>query len=176
MMKFRIAIAAAVVAAACASAAQAGPVSANATANANIVAPATVTATRTLEFGTVAKPTTGSNTVTIPSAAATGVTPTLSGAGNAYIPTSNQGRAAIFHLVGTPNEAISISSNSLSFTNQSGNLSNVGPENPVPSLGSLTQLPASGIDDLYVGGHFDISSTTTTQAYTGTLSLTVNFN
>jgi hypothetical protein len=175
-MKFRIIAAAAAIATAWATGASAGPVSANATANANIVAPATLTSTRTLEFGTIAKPTTGSNTVTIPSAAAAGVTPTLSGAGNAYIPTSNQGRAAIFHLVGTPNEAISVTSNALNFTNQSGNLSNVGPENPVPSLGSLTQLPASGIDDVYVGGHFDISPTTTTQAYTGTLSLTISFN
>lgn len=175
-MKIRNAVVASAILSAWASAAAAAGVSANATANANIVAPATMTATRTLEFGTIAKPTSGSNTITVPSASSSGVTPTVSGGGNASIPTTNQGRAATFHLVGTPNEAISIASNSLSFTNQAGNLSNVAPETPVASAGSLTQLPASGVDDLFVGGHFDISPTTTTQAYTGTLSLTVNFN
>jgi hypothetical protein len=28
----------------------------------------------------------------------------------------------------------------------------------------------------YIGGHFDITSTTAVQTYNGTLSLTVNFN
>ena len=175
-MKLRLILVAATIAAATATTASAAPVSANAVANATIIAPATVTATRTLEFGTVARPTTGANTITVASAAAATATPVLSGGGNAFIPTSGQARAAAFHLVGSANQVISVSSSSLSFTNQSGNLSNVSPTTPVASVGSLTTLPASGIDDFYVGGKFDISPTTVVQAYAGTLSLTIDFN
>jgi hypothetical protein len=175
-MKLRIALAVAGAVAASATFASAATVSANAVANANIVAPATVTATRTLEFGTIAKPTTTSNTITVPSAAAASVTPTVTGTGNAFIPTAGQGRAAIFRLVGTANQAIAVITASLTFVNQSGNLANVGPQTPVASIGSLTQLPASGMDDFFVGGHFDVSPTTTTQAYTGTLTLSIDFN
>ena len=50
------------------------------------------------------------------------------------------------------------------------------PLTPVPSSGSLTQLPASGTDDFFVGGRFDISPTTAVQAYTGTVSLSIDFN
>ena len=32
------------------------------------------------------------------------------------------------------------------------------------------------MDDFFVGGHFDVSPTTTTQAYTGTLTLSIDFN
>ena len=74
------------------------------------------------------------------------------------------------------NHAIAVNTSSLTFVNQSGNLANVGPQTPVASIGSLTQLPASGMDDFFVGGHFDVSPTTTTQAYTGTLTLSIDFN
>ena len=127
---------------AAASAASAATVSANAVANANIVAPATVTATRTLEFGTIAKPTTTSNTVTVPSAAAASVTPTVTGTGNAFIPTAGQARAAIFRLVGTASQAIAVNTSSLTFVNQTGNLANVGPQNS-GGFGRLAD-PASG--------------------------------
>lgn len=175
-MKLRIALAAVAATAITASSASAATVSANAVANANIVAPATVTATRTLEFGTIAKPVTGTNTVTVNSAAAASVTPTLSGGGNAFVPTAGQARAAIFRLVGTPSQAIAVNASSLTFTNQSGNLGNVSPQTPVASVGSLTQLPANGMDDFFVGGSFDISPTTNAQAYTGTLTLAIDFN
>lgn len=175
-MKFRIALAGALASAAIATVASAATVSANAVANATIVAPATVTATRTLEFGTIAKPTTTSNTITVPSAAAATATPTVTGTGNAFIPTAGQARAAIFRLVGTASQAIAVNTTSLTFVNQTGNLTNVSPQTPVASVGSLTQLPASGMDDFFVGGQFDVSPTTTTQAYTGTLTLSIDFN
>lgn len=175
-MKFRMALAAGAASLVSAAGASAATVAANATASANIVAPATVTAIRSLEFGTIAKPTASSNTITVPSAASASVTPTISGGGNAFIPTGGQARAATFRLVGTANQAIAVNTSSLSFTNEAGNLTSVQPLTPTPSTGSLTQLPASGTDDFFVGGRFDISPTTTVQAYTGTVSLSIDFN
>ena len=174
-MKLRIAFAAATAGIAAATAASAGPVTANTTASANIVAPAQLTATRTLDFGTVAKPTSGTTTVTVASAASGTATPSVSG-GNGFIPTSGLAHASTFHLVGTNGQTYSITSNTLSFTGATGNLASVGPETPVAASGTLNTLPASGVDDLFVGGHFDITSTTATNTYSGTLSLTVNFN
>lgn len=92
------------------------------------------------------------------------------------MPTPGQARAATFHLTGTNGQTYSITTNSLSFTGAAGNLANVGSETPVSAAGSLNTLPASGQDDLHIGGHFDITSATAVQAYSGTLSLTVNFN
>ncbi len=173
-MKLRLSLAVAGAAIAVASAASA-QVSANASASATIVAPNQVTATRDLAFGTIAKPTTGTTTVTVASAAAGTATPSVSG-GNGFVPTPGQARAATFHLVGTNAQTYSISTNTLSFASAAGNLTNVGSETPVAASGTLNTLPANGQDDLHIGGHFDITSATTVQAYSGTLSLTVNFN
>lgn len=172
-MKLRIALAMGLAGMALASAAAAA--TANTTAQANIVAPGQLSATRDLEFGTVAKPTTGTTTVTIASAASATATPGVSG-GNGFVPTSGLAHAAVFHLVGSNAQTYTVTTSSLSFTNASGNLGSVGPENPVAASGTLNTLPASGVDDLYIGGHFDITSSTAVQTYAGTLSLTVNFN
>ena len=45
-----------------------------------------------------------------------------------------------------------------------------------PSTGTLGTVPANGTQELKFGGQFDISSTTTAQPYTGTLTVTVNYN
>jgi len=148
---------------------------ATATANATIVAPAQLSVTRDLEFGSIARPSVGTTTVTVASAASGTATPQVSG-GNGFVPTPGQARAATFRLIGTNGQTYSVAGNTLSFTGAAGNLSNVGPESPVAASGTLTTLPASGQDDLYVGGHFDITPTTAMQAYTGSLTLTVNFN
>lgn len=76
-MKLRIALVALTAVSAVAVSAQAAPVSGNTTAQANIVSPNQVNATRALQFGSIAKPTTGSNTVTVASAASSAATPTL---------------------------------------------------------------------------------------------------
>ena len=175
-MNFRIALLAAVAATAAATSAAAATASANAVATTTIVAPATITAQRPLTFGTIAKPTTGTSTVTVASTAAAAVTPTLTGGGNAFVPTGGQASAAQFRLVGSTNQAIAVNATSLSFASQTGNLGNVGPQSPVATAGTLTQLPSSGTDDFYLGGHFDISPTTTAQAYTGTVTLAIDFN
>jgi len=174
-MKLRIALAAVAVGLTAAAAAGAAPVTANTTAQANIVAPGQLTATRDLEFGTIAKPTSGTTTVTVASAASGAATPGVSG-GNGFVPTSGLAHAATFHLVGSNGQTYSVTSNALSFGSAAGNLTSIGSESPVAASGVLNTLPASGIDDLFIGGHFDITPTTAVQTYNGTLSLTVNFN
>lgn len=156
--------------------AQAAPVSQNTTAQANIVAPNQVTATRSLQFGSIAKPTSGSNTVTVASAASGTATPTLTGGGNAFIPTTGQAAAATFRITGTAGQTYSITDNTLSFTGAGPNLTNIVSESPVAASGTLNTLPGTGQDDLFIGGRFDISTTTAVNTYNGTLALTVNFN
>ena len=180
-MKLRIALATAVLAIAAASAASAAEVTATATATATIIAPGQITKTRDLKFGTIVKPSSGTNTVTVASAAAAAATPTVSGGGNGLVPTSGQASAATFRLVGSPGQLYTVTGNALTFTSAAGNLSSVGSESPVSAANTLNTLPGSsastpGVDDLYVGGHFDITSATAPATYTGTLSLTVNFN
>lgn len=175
-MKLGVVLAAAVAALAIAGSANAaGPATATVNSTINIVSPTLLTGTRDLEFGTIAKPTAGTTTVTVASAASNTATPNVSG-GNGFIPTSGLAHAATFHLVGTAAQTYSVSANTLSFTSSAGNLTAVGVESAVSAAGSLLTLPASGTDDLYIGGHFDITSSTVTQTYNGTMSLTINFN
>lgn len=175
-MKLRLALAGAVVGVFAASAVQAAPVSANTTAQVNIVSPNQVTATRDLQFGSIARPTAGTSTVTVASAATATATPTLTGGGNAFVPTTGQARAAVFRITGSAGQTYSITSNNLDFPAAGANLTGIGAENPVAASGTLNTLPGSGQDDLFIGGHFDITPTTAVATYNGTLSLTVNFN
>jgi hypothetical protein len=175
-MKLRLALAVLAATGGAGSLAQAAPLSATATAEANIVAPNQVTVARNLQFGSIAKPTTGSNTVTVASAASGAATPTLSGGGNAFIPTSGLAAAATFHIAGTAGQTYTVTNSTLAFPGAGVNLTGIGSESAVAASGVLNTLPGSGQDDLYVGGHFDISTTTGVATYSGTLSLTVNFN
>jgi hypothetical protein len=172
-MKLRIAVVLAGIAAVTATGASAATAVAN--ANATIVAPAQLSVQRDLEFGSVARPSVGTTTVTLASGQTSTATPQVSG-GNGFVPTPGQARAATFRLIGTNGQSYSVAGNALSFTGAAGNLANVGPESPVAASGTVGTLPSTGQDDLYVGGHFDISPTTALQAYTGSLTLTVNFN
>lgn len=153
----------------------AGPSTATVSSQITIVAATQLTGLRDLEFGTITRPTAGTTTVTLASAASATATPTVSG-GNGFVPTSGQAHAAQFHLVGGAGQTYSVTASTLSFTNATGNLATVGSEAPVSAGNTLGALPASGIDDLYIGGHFDITNTTAVTAYTGTLGLTINFN
>ena len=174
-MKWSAVLTAAVAGLAFVAPAMAGPATATANTTIAIVSPATLISTRDLDFGTIAKPTAGTTTVTLASAATATATPSVSG-GNGFIPTAGLARAATFHLIGSNGQTYSITANTLSITGAAGNLASIGSEAPVAASGTLNTLPASGTDDLYVGGHFDISSTTAVQTYNGVLSLTVNFN
>lgn len=174
-VKLGVGLVVAAAALAIANSAAAGPVSASVGSQITIVSPTLLTGTRTLEFGTIAKPTAGTTTVTVASAASATATPGVSG-GNGFVPTTGLAHAATFHLVGTAGQTYSVSANTLSFTSSAGNLASIGPEAPVAASGTLNTLPAGGTDDIYIGGHFDMTSSTAVQTYTGTMNLTINFD
>ena len=44
------------------------------------------------------------------------------------------------------------------------------------TTGTLGTIPAAGVQEIRYGGQFDMGSATPAQAYTGTLSVTVNYN
>ena len=173
-MKFRIALIAAALAAS-AVGAQAAPATATATASANIVAPATVVNQRALQFGALAKPTTGTSTFTVASTAAATQTPVETGGGDGFAPLANQAFAAQFRVTAQAGTTYTVDTTSLSFTGQAGNLGNVGSESPAADAGSVGTVPAGGVQDLFIGGHLDVTSSTAIQAYTGTLTLPLNF-
>jgi hypothetical protein len=153
------------------------PATATASASATVVSPSTLAATRALTFGQIAKPTAGTSTITVASAATAAATPSITG-GNAYVTTTGQAAAATFHLTGTSNQTYTIDAGYplLTFTGAAGNLTSIGAETPVAAVGSVGTLPASGVDDLYIGGHFDITSSTAVQTYNGTLQLNITYN
>ena len=129
-----------------------------------------LTRTTSMAFGTIIKPSiAASNTVVL---APTG-TLTISGAGDGSILTSTPHSQAIFSLV-APAGTTYASTTSLSITPALSNVS--ATTTPTTTTGTYGTVPTGGIQDLNVGGQFDISDTTVAQAYTGTLSLTVNYN
>jgi hypothetical protein len=97
---------------------------------------------------------------------------TISGAGDATHPASTV-TAAKFDLIGQAGVTYS-TTQSLTFA-QPG-LANVSVTAPVASTGTLGVIPPSGVQEIRFGGAFDLSSATPTGAYTGALSVTVNYN
>lgn len=159
--------------------------SATATVSATIVAPSSVSANRNLAFGTIAKPSTGTSTVTVPSAVSGGATPSISG-GNAYVTSTGQASSAQFHIT-SAQTSFYIDPPVLTFT---GVTSGVG--NALGAYAATTPIAAStglavgttagtattlvgGVDDIYVGGSIVLTSSTPVNTYNGTLQLTVNF-
>jgi hypothetical protein len=162
--------AAGVVGAVALAASAANATTATATASATIVTPASMSSTQSLAFGTIAKPTSGTQTVTV-AAAAGSQTPTLSAGGNGYVATSGQAHAAIFHLSGTANSNYTLdhTSSKLVFSNDDGTLS------PTVVFPSDSSLDGTGAADVPVGATITISPATTTTTYTGTLTLVATF-
>jgi len=147
----------------------AGSVSATAPASVTVIAPVTLTKTQDLAFGQVVRPSNAnSNTVILD----TDNTVTLSGGGNGGIIASTTSSAK-FNLTAPAGTTYS-TTQSLAFT-QNG-LTGVAASLPVASAGVLGTVPAAGIQEIRFGGQFDMTSSTPPQTYTGTLSVTVNYN
>ncbi|MBS0332523.1 MAG: DUF4402 domain-containing protein [Proteobacteria bacterium] len=135
-----------------------------------ILAPVTLTATQGLAFGAVTRPANaGANTLTLDAATSS---VTLSGAGDAAR-ASGAVSAAKFNLVGQAGQTYS-TTQTLSFV-QPG-LTRVSVSAPIAGNGALGVIPESGVQELRFGGAFDLSATTPAQAYTGALTVTVNYN
>ena len=147
-----------------------GSVSATATATVTILAPVTIQATQGLDFGAVTKPANaGANTVTL-DAVSSNVT--VSGTGDAAR-ASGSVSAAKFTVLGQAGITYS-TTQSLTFA-QAG-LTRVSVSGPVATTGAFGVIPASGAQELRFGGVFDLNAATPAQAYTGALSVTVNYN
>jgi hypothetical protein len=142
-----------------------------ATGSATVVQAITVHKDTDLQFGSVAKPTTGSNTITIDASSGTR---TKGGAGDAALITSTTGRAT-YTVSGAASTAYSITLPSSTFS-----LAKSGGTTPmtVTLARSATSgtLGVGGTDTFGVGGVFTIASTTETGAYTGTFDVTVAYN
>jgi hypothetical protein len=147
----------------------AGSVTATAPASVTVMSATTLTKTQDMAFGQVVRPSNANtNTVTLDA----NDTVTLSGAGNGSAIAGGT-TSAKFNLnapAGTTYSTVQ----SLSFT-QTG-LTNIAPSLPTATNGVLGTVPASGVQELRFGGSFDMTSATPAQAYTGTLSVTVNYN
>ena len=145
-----------------------GSVTATAPASVTILAPVTIAATQGLDFGAVTKPASAGNTITLDASGAV----TVTGTGNATH-ASGAVTAAKFNLVGDAGVTYS-TSQSLSFS-QPG-LTHVTASAPEATNGALGIIPASGAQELRFGGAFDLDAATPLGDYTGSLSVTVNYN
>lgn len=167
-----VALAATAVAFTTAASAQAAATQQTAVANASatIVTPASMSATQDLAFGTIAKPTSGTNSVTVGNGSSANVTPTLAGGGNGYVATANQAHAAVFHLAGSANTAYTVDTGVLTF-GTTGDAA-LSPTVTLPAGGTLN---SSGVADVPVGGTINISASTPATTYTGTLTVKATF-
>ncbi len=145
----------------------AGSVSANAVATATVVSPVTLAATQNIAFGSVVRPSTGTNTVTMDTAGGT----TLSGGGDGSLVAGTRTPAKFLITAPTAQTYTPVATLAL------GALANPNAGTPiVGGTGSVGQLgPAETTQVITYGGAFDVSSTTTPQLYTGTLQLIINY-
>ena len=147
-----------------------GTASATANATLTIMAPGTLTKVKDIAFGSIVRPSTGTNTVTLSSVNSS---VTVTGTGDASTVAGATPSAAKFTFVAPPGTTYT-TTQTLTFT-QAG-LANISASSPTTTTGTLLTVPAGGSQDLNLGGQFDISASTTAQAYTGSLALTVNYN
>jgi hypothetical protein len=148
----------------------AGTVGATASVSVTILAPVTLQATQGLDFGAVTRPANAAaNTITLDPASSN---VTLSGGGDGAR-AAGAVSPAKFSLLG---EAGITYSTTQSLTFAQPGLTRVSASSPVAGNGALGVIPASGVQELRFGGAFDLTATTPAQAYTGALTVTVNYN
>ncbi len=153
----------------------AGTLSASATSSVVVVSPTTLTKNQDLNFGTVIRPSGSSANTTFTLDPVTGlVTKGTAGDGSVVAsPTT----AAVFTLQTIA--AITYSQAATLNFAPAGQLINIAPSAPIVASttgGTATAVPANGAVTLTYGGHFDVTSTTVPQTYTGTLAVTITYN
>jgi hypothetical protein len=173
MMKFRnvliVASSAIALAALSTGAMAAGSISTTAPASVTVLSPTNITKTQNLVFGQVIRPSNANpNTVTLDA----NDTVTLTGTGNGSVVSSTTSSAK-FDIT-APTGTTYSTTQALTFT-QTG-LTNIAASAPVTTNGSAGVIPASGVQEIRYGGQFDMTASTPAQNYTGTLSVTVNYN
>jgi hypothetical protein len=147
----------------------AGSVNATANSSVTVLSPVTLTKTQDMAFGQVVRPANAStNTVTLDA----NNTVTISGAGDGSVVASPT-TSAKFNLSAAPG---TVYTTTQTLTLGPAGLTSIAAGSPVATAGVFGTVPAAGVQELRVGGQFDMTSATTAQTYTGTLSLTVNYD
>lgn len=143
-------------------------------ATVKIVQPITLTKDADLAFGTVVKPTSGSNTVTISTGSDT---PALTGAGDAALATSTTSRAA-FTVGGEGGQTFSITvPASVNMTRSGGSETLAVTLTASGATGTLSgSMGSAGSTTFTVGGAFTVASTTLSGNYSGAFNTTVAYN
>jgi hypothetical protein len=146
-----------------------GSISTTAPASVSVLSPINITKTQNLVFGQVVRPSNANiNTVTLDA----NDTVTLTGTGNGSVVASTTSLAKFD--VTAPAGTTYSTTQALTFT-QTG-LTNIASSLPTTTNGSPGVIPVSGVQELRYGGQFDMTTSTPAQNYTGTLSVTVNYN
>ena len=134
-----------------------------------ILAPVTVAAVQGLDFGMVTRPANAStNTISLdPSGNVT-----VTGAGDGTHVAGGV-TAAKFNIAGDAGITYS-TTQSLTF-GQTG-LTNIVASSPAATTGTLGVIPATGSQEIRIGGAFDVSAASPIQVYSGSLTVTVSYN
>ena len=140
--------------------------SANGTGNTAIVAPLSITAGDTLEFGSVARPATGSGSVTINAVSGA---QTLSG-GVISVSGGTTPRRGTFNVTGEGTRTFTTTVPGTLTLNSGGNSITVNLTSDAPT--ALT----AGAATIGIGGNFTLPSTQASGSYTGTYAVSVAYN
>lgn len=143
------------------------------TGSARIVQPIAITKNSDLAFGTVVRPTSGSNTVTIDQTAGTR---SIAGGGDGVLVTSTTSRAT-YTVDGEGGQTFSISvPATFSMTGSTSGTITVN-LTPTATTGTLSgAVGAAGSATFGVGGDFTLPSTQATGQYSGSFTATVAYN
>lgn len=141
------------------------------TAVANVFRPIAIAANSSLDFGMIARPRTGSSTVTIDPAS--GNRTVTGGAAGLSVPTPHR---ASFSVSGEGGQAISISAPPFDMTYKSNHLTVTPTTSPFGSTTLTGALGTNGTAIINVGGSVPISDTTAPGQYSGTMTVTVQYN
>lgn len=147
---------------------------ASTTGSVKIIQPLTLEKDTDLAFGSVVKPTSGTNTVAI---SASDGARALSGGGDAALAPSTSGRAT-YTVTGEGGQTFSISTpTSFDMSRQGGSDTITVSLTKSAAAGTLSgSLGSSGTATFGVGGSFDVASTTATGSYSGSFDVTVAYN
>jgi len=144
------------------------------TGTGTILQPLTLTKNTDLAFGSIVRPSSGTNTVTVNETTAAR---SLAGGGNAALVTSTTSRAT-YTVDGEGGSAYSITvPANFNMTRVSGAETLTVTLASTATSGTLSGAAgAAGSGTFGVGGSFPLSSTTVTGNYTGTFNVTVTYN
>lgn len=140
----------------------------NTTGSTTIAAPITLTQNSTLRFGSLVRPTSNSNTVTL---ATDTCAPALTGSGNAALISSTAG-CATYTVGGESGQAFNVATdNTFDMTRSGGTETITVTLNKSEATGTIGQTSA----DFKVGGSFVVDTSTVAGAYNGTFAVTATY-